>query len=138
MLWPLDDTVGVVCIHRNRSRKGGRKKHTFGSNSQYSHFHYSINKKVSLECAGKKPRVYRRVKNVPEMFNIFSSYPSLPVLYPGATNSNIIHSCKEAKLICSYPVGTNMKIFLTYIVKTLNSFVFRKKQGWLYFLNKEL
>lgn len=68
---------------------------------------------MSLRLAGKKPRVYRRVKNVPEMSNIFSSCPSLPfpVLYPGATNSNIIHSCKEAKLICSYPVGTNMKMF---------------------------
>lgn len=111
VLRPLDDTVGVVCIHRNGSRKVGRKKHTFGSSFQSSHFHYSINKETSLACAGKKPRVYWRVKNVPEMSNIFSSYSSLPVLYPGATNSNIIHRCKEAKLICSYPVGTNMKIF---------------------------
>lgn len=32
-----------------------------------------------------------------------------------------------------------MKIIsLQYIVKTLNSFMYRKKQGWLYFLNKEL
>lgn len=54
--WPnglpsSDDTGGIVCVHRNGSRKGGRKKHTFGASSQYSLFHYSMKKEMSLEFA---------------------------------------------------------------------------------------
>ena len=52
VVWSLDGTVGGVCFYGNGGRNEAKKKHTFGSSSQYL-FKNFINKKMGLALGGK-------------------------------------------------------------------------------------